>query len=897
MTVIINDIIKSIHERADYDYELGFEIRPSVNKVPLFSDKPLDQITTTKEQIEEWKKPNIQLPDKVLDFIRKECRYENQPIESIDQQIENIKKYGYFAYGFNILTGHLKRGKLKDNFAICFDFDNDDEITLKDFLNGLNEDEDRKSVEDLSKSYYIEHHTKPSSRIHLIVITDKLKLFGSISESSKDFAGLAIHPEKKWINTTPSQYMNTEYRFTKLAGGIDLGESKIITRESEEFEDLHYRKTNVSVMHRKRESEKQIFEMLKPYLSNQGKRHDTWLHFVGMLVKNTEKEEEEIRELVTKVCEHFNDDQVDDRLKCIESTNKRIEKGLEVSGYKGLENIMEKQDLDKLKKLAGVISTKTSRGERRRKVESDDDEDDESISEKIKKSKLQKQVVEDLYQNPNNRFIYIDKNNFYYYENGFYELDATDEINKRIQDLYGYECNINDKKQIVQFIKDDNKISKKESLKLFDLNPDILNLKNGLYNVQTGTREPHTPDYPSRIQYPFEYDEGADCPKFKKYLEYVLPDENIRTLVLRLMANTFILNNKDPYITICVGDGGRGKGVLFKILEKMHGEQNVSAIELHRLANNDSFAKASLEGKNINFDTEIDEFNKKSISALKQVASEDLININQKHEKARPRSNHAKHFFSCNSFPQVPESEKNNGWYRRVVPIPFGRDISPDMKNKYLNDEIINEELSGIFNLLLHYIKEIRNDPTSQVFELSIEEQKRKMDLLSDPVFAFIEECYDQYSSSGMVDTAYLNEIGEDYSYDISFADFYTSKKDLHDHYLEWHKITHIPSAAVEIKTFGKKVKEILKNLECFKWNGYEFKKMESGKTINAKRGIECWNGLRKKMDQEKLKEYLYAKYLEEEKMKEETYDELAKTSPLYKSTTTAAADKPVWTE
>ena len=307
----VNEIIKSIHEGADYHFDLGFEIRPSVNKVPIFSNGSLDMITTTREQIEDWKKPNIQLPDKVLDFIRKECRYDNQSIESLNEQIENIKKYGYFAYGFNILTGHFKRGKFKDNFTTCFDFDNDEDITLKDFCNG-------DSLEDLSKSYYIEHHVVPYCRPHLIVIADKNNLFGRVSESSKDFAGLAIHPSNKWINTTLSQYKDTQYRFTKLAGGIDLGESKIITRESKEFEDLHYRITNVSVMYRKRETEKQIFEMLKPYLSNQGKRHDTWLHFVGMLVKNTKKEEVEIRELVTKICDQFNDDQIDDRLKCIE---------------------------------------------------------------------------------------------------------------------------------------------------------------------------------------------------------------------------------------------------------------------------------------------------------------------------------------------------------------------------------------------------------------------------------------------------------------------------------------------------------------------------------------------------------------------------------------------------
>lgn len=874
MAVITNEeIIKEIHDRVDYLYNVGLEIRPSLNKVTMCLDKgtSLAQITTTKEQTENWKKSNITLEQWEIDFFKNRCK-------ATDQQIDNIRKYGYFANGINILMGFINRGQFADSFVECFDFDNDNDITLKDFCNN-------NTLDNLADSYYIEHHTHPSCRIHLFVRVDKNNLFHPINESSKDFAGLAVHANH-WITTAPSPY-NTQYNYTKFKGGIDLGQSKIIRKDSKEFDDLFDRILSVELEDKRRKQEEEIIQLLKPYLENQGKRHDTWLHFVGMLVKNTEKEEEEIKELVTKVCEHFNDNQLGDRLKCIDSTNERIKKDLEVSGYKGLEKIMDKQELDKLKKLVGIVN----KSSKKRKVESDD-EDDESISEKIKKSKLQKQVVEDLYQDPNNHFIYIDKNNFYYYENGVYESEATDEINKRIQDLYGLECNINDKKQIVQFIKDGNKISKKESLNLFDPNPDIQNLKNGLYNVQTGTLEPHTPDYYSRIQYPFEYEENADCPKFKKYLEYVLPNEKVRELMLRLVANTFIKNNKDPYITIYVGDGGRGKSVLLKVLEKMHGQQNVSTVELHRLANNDSFAKASLEGKNINIDSEIHDFNIKNTSALKQVASEDSLYINPKHEKARPAENHAKLFFSANRLPQIAETEENNGWYRRVVPIGFSVDIPAEMKNKYLNDEIINEELSGIFNLIRPYIKEIRNDPSSRVFNLSVEDQKKKMDMLSKPVLTFIEECYDQYAGMGMVYTAYLNEIGKDYSCHADYEDFYVSKKDLHDHYLEWCKINNIP-VVLEIKKFGKEVKEILKKMDCFIYDPYA-RKPESYITINGKKGVECWNGLRNKMDQERLKEFLYVKYLEQEKSEKEEIEELTKTSPLYKSPT---ADKPVWTE
>ncbi len=39
----VNEIIKSIHEGADYHFDLGFEIRPSVNKVHYFQERIIRQ--------------------------------------------------------------------------------------------------------------------------------------------------------------------------------------------------------------------------------------------------------------------------------------------------------------------------------------------------------------------------------------------------------------------------------------------------------------------------------------------------------------------------------------------------------------------------------------------------------------------------------------------------------------------------------------------------------------------------------------------------------------------------------------------------------------------------------------------------------------------------------------
>jgi phage/plasmid-associated DNA primase len=52
--------------------------------------------------------------------------------------------------------------------------------------------------------------------------------------------------------------------------------------------------------------------------------------------------------------------------------------------------------------------------------------------------------------------------------------------------------------------------------KKFDANLDIINLKNGLYNIRTGKLESHSSDYYSLNQKPFPYNPKARSKKLYK---------------------------------------------------------------------------------------------------------------------------------------------------------------------------------------------------------------------------------------------------------------------------------------------------------------------------------------------------------------------------------------------
>lgn len=72
----------------------------------------------------------------------------------------------------------------------------------------------------------------------------------------------------------------------------------------------------------------------------------------------------------------------------------------------------------------------------------------------------------------------------------------------------------------------------------FDKDLNIVNMKNGLYNIQTGEFRQHSPDYLSMIQIPVTYDPKAKSNRFGKFLNEVTYPREIRTAV-EAMAYTF----------------------------------------------------------------------------------------------------------------------------------------------------------------------------------------------------------------------------------------------------------------------------------------------------------------------------------------------------------------------
>lgn len=231
-----------------------------------------------------------------------------------------------------------------------------------------------------------------------------------------------------------------------------------------------------------------------------------------------------------------------------------------------------------------------------------------------------------------------------------------------------------------------------------DADVNIINMKNGLYNIRTGEFKAHFPDYISINQVPIVYNLESKHKLFGRFIHQVLWPSEIRTAI-ELMAYTFYRDNPFEIITNLFGYDANGKSVFTGLLTALHGPKNVSNVALTAMLD-DRFALSDLEGKSVNIDTELTGTTIRDTSILKKITGRQPIKIQRKNEKAYDTLIHAKLFFSTNKIPVA--YDESDAFFRRNIIITFpnrfeGKREDPDLIKKLTTEK----EVSGIFNVLM----------------------------------------------------------------------------------------------------------------------------------------------------------------------------------------------------
>jgi putative DNA primase/helicase len=160
-----------------------------------------------------------------------------------------------------------------------------------------------------------------------------------------------------------------------------------------------------------------------------------------------------------------------------------------------------------------------------------------------------------------------DEELFYYdIEKGIYCPDTEWLIKQQCRILHSkiksYEI-----EEVIKFIKDSTYIERS----LFDSNPDLLNLQNGVLNVHTLEFKEHSPGYYLLSVVPYNYDKKAQCPTIVKFLHDALKSRDDYITAIEIFGYCLYKTAKYEKALLCVGDGDNGKGTFLKLLERFVG--------------------------------------------------------------------------------------------------------------------------------------------------------------------------------------------------------------------------------------------------------------------------------------------------------------------------------------
>ena len=226
----------------------------------------------------------------------------------------------------------------------------------------------------------------------------------------------------------------------------------------------------------------------------------------------------------------------------------------------------------------------------------------------------------------------------------------------------------------------------------------VLNLKNGLFDVTADTLSPHSPGHLSPVQLPVAFDPAATCPLWESFAARVLPSD-CQTLPVEVVASAMRGEITDQTAVLLVGSGENGKSTLLEAVIAFLGRENVSTLSLQRLED-DKFAVVRLLGKLANVCADLPSDHLAGTSIFKALTGGDRLTAERKFQGSFEFSPFARLLFSTNHYPSSKDA--SHAFFRRWLVIPFDAVLDPREKIPNLAARLATPgELSGVLNRAL----------------------------------------------------------------------------------------------------------------------------------------------------------------------------------------------------
>ena len=242
-------------------------------------------------------------------------------------------------------------------------------------------------------------------------------------------------------------------------------------------------------------------------------------------------------------------------------------------------------------------------------------------------------------------------------------------------------------------------------LEAFDASPELLTCANGVIElgIEIKLRPHRRADLCTKLA-PVAYDERAEYPLFKAFLEEILPNPEVREFIQRWFGYCTTALTSEQVMTVFHGTGANGKSTLVEAVRSVMGDYALT-LPIASLLRDDKRRGgeptpdlARLPAARLVTATEPEIGRWLSELTIKQLTGEDRLVARKLHQEFFEFEASHKLIVCCNRKPSVRGSDE--GIWRRLLLVPFGETIPPHARSKTLKAEL-RQEAAGILNWIV----------------------------------------------------------------------------------------------------------------------------------------------------------------------------------------------------
>lgn len=230
----------------------------------------------------------------------------------------------------------------------------------------------------------------------------------------------------------------------------------------------------------------------------------------------------------------------------------------------------------------------------------------------------------------------------------------------------------------------------------WDRDKNLLNLRNGVYDLTTGELREHSPDDLMHKQMGAALDETAACPTFLDFLDEAVPEEEERRYLQKMVGYTLLGHPVERSMMILHGPGGTGKSTFIETLSKLFNDYGSTATDqVFRAKSMDQTGPTNdlhnLRGARYVSMSELDYGMRLDESLMKRMTGRDRITSRAMYEENQTWTPRCVIWMATNHLFRV--NGDDGAIWDRIKVVRFHE--RPAQKNLYLADQL-EDELDGI---------------------------------------------------------------------------------------------------------------------------------------------------------------------------------------------------------